>query len=261
MAMSSRIGPSSAPIPRAAPRGPRATWHGAVPRLVNGAATIREISIGDAPALLAQLADPVALRHVAPCPTTIAELRRFARWAREKRRRGRLICFAVIPDGHPQPVGLMQLWPLDPEHGTAEWGVVIGRSFWGSGLFPAAAALLFQFAFESLGVMRLEARTAIDNDRASAALRKVGARAEGRLCASVSTACATSDAHLWSFAPTSAQLAATVACSETRIRRMTAICASLATMLAAESGSRPSEGTCQNLSKLNGAQSNVSVSH
>lgn len=236
MAMSSCIGPSSAPIHRALRRGPRATWHGSVPRLVNGAATIREISIGDAPALLAQLADPVALRHVAPCPTTIAELRRFARWAREKRRRGRLICFAVIPDGHTQPVGLMQLWPLDPQHGTAEWGVVIGRSFWGSGLFPAAAALLFQFAFDSLGVMRLEARTAIDNERASAALRKVGARAEGRLGANVSTASATSDAYLWSFSPTSAQLAARVACSETRIRRMTEICASLATMLAVESG-------------------------
>jgi len=85
-------------------------------------------------------------------------------------------------------------------------------------------------------VMRLEARTAIDNERASAALRKVGARAEGRLGANVSTASATSDAYLWSFSPTSAQLAARVACSETRIRRMTEICASLATMLAVESG-------------------------
>ena len=45
---------------------PRLGWQGAVPRLVNGAATLREISIGDATALLAHLADPVALRHVAP---------------------------------------------------------------------------------------------------------------------------------------------------------------------------------------------------
>ena len=159
---------------------PRLGWQGAVPRLVNGAATLREISIGDATALLAHLADPVALRHVAPCPTTLAGLRRFARWARDRRRRGRLICFAVIPAGHRQPVGLMQLWPLDAAGTTAEWGVVIGRSFWGSGLFPAAAALLFRFAFHSLGIVRLEARTAVGNDRASAALRKIGARPEAR---------------------------------------------------------------------------------
>lgn len=237
MAMRGEVGSSPASIHRDPVSHKRATWQCAVPRLVNGAATIREISTGDASALLAQLADPVALRHVAPCPTTIDELRRFARWAREKRRRGRLICFAVIPDGHAQPVGLMQLWPLDPDHGIAEWGVIIGRSFWGTGLFPAAAALLFQFAFESLGVTRLEARTAIDNERASAALRKIGARAEGRLSASVSASCATSDACLWSFSATSVQLAASIACSETRIRRMTEICASLASMLAVDCGS------------------------
>ena len=194
--------------------GRSVAWHSAVPRLVNGSATLREISVGDAPALLEQLADPIALRHVAPCPATIADIRRFARWARETRRRGRLICFAVIPAGYRRPVGLMQLWPLDRDGTTAEWGVVIGRAFWGSGLFPAAASLLLQFAFDSLGVARLQARTAVGNERAGAAMQKIGATAEGRLSGGVRTERAMADVHRWWFLPSSTHTAASIACSE-----------------------------------------------
>jgi ribosomal-protein-alanine N-acetyltransferase len=197
--------------------GRRVAWHSAVPRLVNGFATLREISVGDAPALLEQLADPIALRHVAPCPATIAQIRRFARWARETRGRGRLICFAVIPAGCRRPVGLMQLWPLDRDGTTAEWGVVIGRAFWGSGLFPAAASLLLQFAFDSLGVARLQARTAVGNDRAGAAMQKIGATAEGRLKPAGRTERAIPDVHRWSFSPGSAHIAASIASSESTL--------------------------------------------
>jgi len=185
---------------------------------VNGSATLRELSVGDAPALLEQLADPIALRHVAPCPATITEIRRFARWARETRGRGRLICFAVIPAGYRRPVGLMQLWPLDQDRTTAEWGVVIGRAFWGSGLFPAAASLLLQFAFDSLGVARLQARTAVGNDRAGAAMQKIGgATVEERLSAGVRTERATPDVHRWSFSPSSVHIAASIACSKSTL--------------------------------------------
>lgn len=160
---------------------PRPGWPRTVPRLHNAAATLREISPRDAAALFVHLNDPVVLRHVSPSPGSIDGLERFARWAQEKRRRGRLICFSIIPAGQACPVGLVQVWPLDPNGVTAEWGVVLGRAFWGTGLFREAAALLFQFVFDRLGVVRLEARTNALNRRANAALKKVGARIEGRL--------------------------------------------------------------------------------
>jgi RimJ/RimL family protein N-acetyltransferase len=152
--------------------------------------------VRDAAVLVPHLMDAALRRHVTAGPDTIAEFRDFTRWAKAKRRRGQLYCFAIIPPGAVTPAGLIQLWPSDPGGATAEWGIVIGRAFWGSGLFTAATALLFQFAFDTLGVVRLEARTTTANRRANAALRKIGAVAEGRLRGSAPS---TPDRWLWSI--------------------------------------------------------------
>jgi RimJ/RimL family protein N-acetyltransferase len=47
--------------------------------------------------------------------------------------------------------------------------------FWGSGMFEESAELVLDFAFETLGVRRLEARAAVLNGRGNGALRKIGA--------------------------------------------------------------------------------------
>ena len=53
--------------------------------------------------------------------------------------------------------------------------------FWGTGLFMEGAKLAVQFAFETVGVHRLEARAAILNGRGNGALAKIGAVKEGVL--------------------------------------------------------------------------------
>ena len=61
-------------------------------------------------------------------------------------------------------------------------------STWGAGLFLDAARLLLEFAFDGLGVHRLEARAALANGRSQAAMRKLGAVQEGVLRQSLTTA-------------------------------------------------------------------------
>ena len=78
-------------------------------------------------------------------------------------------------------VGIFQLRELEPGFGTAEWGFALGSVYWGTGLFKSGAELLMQFAFETVGVHRLEARAAVHNGRGNGALRKVGAVQEGIL--------------------------------------------------------------------------------
>ena len=70
---------------------------------------------------------------------------------------------------------------LEPGFGTAEWGFAIGSPFWGTGVFQEGAELVLEFAFETLGVHRLEARAAVRNGRGNGALRKMGAVQEGLL--------------------------------------------------------------------------------
>ena len=70
------------------------------------------------------------------------------------------------------------LQPLSVDRARA---FAIAPEFWGSGLFSKGAAAVLGFAFEVVGVRRLEARAAVQNMRGNNALRKIGAMQEGIL--------------------------------------------------------------------------------
>jgi RimJ/RimL family protein N-acetyltransferase len=157
------------------------TWRHKLPVISAGGVTIRELRRDDAPTLLKMLADPAVWQHMAPAPDTLQRFQRFIAWTRAGRRAGRYICFGIVPPDSPHAVGLVQMWPLEPAFGTAEWGFMIGRPYWGSGIFTRAAELFLEFAVRSVGVHRLEARAAVENVSGHAALRRLGAHPEGVL--------------------------------------------------------------------------------
>ena len=138
-------------------------------------------ALTDATTLLSLLTTEEVTRFISPPPTTVEGFERFIQWAQREREAGRYVCFAVVPDGYDAAVGLFQIRQLDPTFGTAEWGFAIGSAFWGSGLFVAGAELVIDFAFDVIGVHRLEARAAVENGRGNGALRKIGAVQEGIL--------------------------------------------------------------------------------
>jgi [ribosomal protein S5]-alanine N-acetyltransferase len=156
-------------------------WRQQLPVLMGQGITLRELRMSDAPALLALLTTEEVTRFISPPPTTLAGFQRFIEWAAREREAGRYVCFAAVPDGYDTAVGLFQVRQLDPMYGTAEWGFAIGSAFWGSGLFVAGAELVMEFAFDVIGVHRLEARSAVQNGRGNGALRKIGAVREGIL--------------------------------------------------------------------------------
>jgi RimJ/RimL family protein N-acetyltransferase len=108
----------------------------------------------------------------------------------------------VVPQGLDTAVGIFQLRALDAEFSTAEWGFALGSAFWGRGLFLQGAQLMMTFAFDQVGVRRLEARAMADNDRGNGALRKVGARKEGVLRQAMAKGGCLHDAHLWAIVET-----------------------------------------------------------
>ncbi len=142
---------------------------------------LRELRAADAPSLLQLLATEEVARYIAPPPTTVEQFARFIAWTHQKRRDGRYVCFAIVPEGGDAAVGFFQLRALDPDFTTAEWGFVLGAPFWGTGLFLEGAQLTLRFAFDTVGIWRLEARALAANGRGTGALRKVGARLEGHL--------------------------------------------------------------------------------
>jgi RimJ/RimL family protein N-acetyltransferase len=143
--------------------------------------TIRELRGDDAGSLTSLFADPDVGRYIPPPPATPGDFVRFINWAHEQRESGSVLCFGVVPDGHDAAVGVLQLHEMEPTFYVSEWGFVLGRPYWGTGLFPRSAALLLRFAFETLGTHRLEARAMATNSRANAVLRRLGATEEGHL--------------------------------------------------------------------------------
>ena len=161
--------------PDATPVSNRLAWRTGLPVLESPGVLLREVEPSDAPALASMLGPPEVAQFLPPGPTTQEEFETFIAWAQQTRQAGRYISLAVVPRDIETAVGIFQIWPLQPDFGVAEWGFALGRPFWGTGLFLECARLVIDFAFEALGVQRLEARAAAEDRRGNAALWKVGA--------------------------------------------------------------------------------------
>jgi ribosomal-protein-alanine N-acetyltransferase len=176
-------------------------WKKQLPVLEANGVTLREMRVTDASSLLALLTTEEVTRFISPPPTTVEGFERFIQWAQREREAGRYACFAVVPAGYDTAVGIFQVRQLDPSFGTAEWGFALGSAFWGSGLFVSGAELMIDFAFDVIGVHRLEARAAVENGRGNSALRKVGAVQEGILRRSFLRHGRLLDQALWAILP------------------------------------------------------------
>jgi [ribosomal protein S5]-alanine N-acetyltransferase len=156
-------------------------WRRRLPVLADAHVTLRGLQLGDAESLLRHLATTAVSRHMNPPPCTIEGFQRFIRWTQAQRRHGALACFAVVPAGQFEAVGIIQIWRLESDFSNAEWGIAIGQRHWGRGLATHAAALLFNFAFETVGAARVEARAVGSNGRGRNLMLRLGATHEGTL--------------------------------------------------------------------------------
>ena len=173
-------------------------WREGLPVLGGAQVTLRELRASDAPSLFAMLTTEEVSRFISPPPTTVEGFERFIAWTLRQRQAGTYACFAVTLTGSDTAIGIFQLRELDPGFGTAEWGFAIGSPFWGTGVFQDGAELMVTFAFETVGVHRLEARAAVKNGRGNGALRKMGAIQEGLLRKSFLKDGEYLDQNLWS---------------------------------------------------------------
>jgi RimJ/RimL family protein N-acetyltransferase len=143
--------------------------------------TLREMRLKDAASMLAMLTTQEVSRFISQPPANVTGFERFITWANRERQAGNYACFAVVPHGMDNAVGLFQLRSRESGFGMAEWGFALGAPFWGTGIFLEGAGLLMDFAFGIVGARRLEARSMVTNGRGNGGLRKVGAVREGVL--------------------------------------------------------------------------------
>ena len=159
----------------------RRNWREELPTLQGGRVVLRQMRVDDAAALFAMVTPQEVSRFISAPPANVPGFELFIARSIAQQRSGGLACFVVTLRGHDTAIGLFQVRELEPRFRSAEWGFALGSPFWGRGLFEEAAELVMRFAFDTLGVHRLEARAAVMNGRGNRALQKVGAVAEGVL--------------------------------------------------------------------------------
>jgi [ribosomal protein S5]-alanine N-acetyltransferase len=186
-------------LPTWGPAAP-ADWRQGLPVLHGLGLTLRELTTADAPALQAQLTTAQVSRFISPPPTSIAGFERFIAWTHRERAAGRYACFAIVPEGETAAVGIFQVRRLEGRDGVAEWGFILGEAYWGTGLFLAGAQRVVDFAFDAMGLDRLEARAAVQNGRGNGALAKLGAVREAVLRQSFARHGERLDQTLWGLA-------------------------------------------------------------
>jgi [ribosomal protein S5]-alanine N-acetyltransferase len=174
-------------------------WRTQLPVLHGHGVHLRELRTSDAASLFALMTTEEVARFISPPPTTVEGFVRFIEWTQQRRADGKHVCFAVVPEGSDTAVGLIQFHAVERDFSVAEWGFALGSAWWGKGLFMESAQLVLEFAFDQVGVRRMEARAVTENGRGNGALRKLGAVREAELRFSFAKGVRRYNQYLWSI--------------------------------------------------------------
>ena len=147
------------------------------PRLV-----LRAITPADVPALFAIFGDPAVCRYwsrpALPDLAAAAALQDEIAGGFAARS---LFQWGIAAQEADALVGTCTLAALSVEHRRAEVGFALGRASWGRGYIAEALPVLAGFAFETLGLHRLEADVDPRNGPSIRALERAGFTREGHL--------------------------------------------------------------------------------
>jgi RimJ/RimL family protein N-acetyltransferase len=133
--------------------------------------SLKPMAQSDAPALLAILSDPEAMRFWQRPP--IMRLAVVEEMVREQIAAGPLCRYWTVRRGL-DPIGSCDLSFIRPEDGQAQVGFLFRRDQWGFGFAGEAMAAVTAFAFERLSLSLLIARTHVENSRARRLLERLG---------------------------------------------------------------------------------------
>ena len=136
----------------------------------------------DAPALMELGRDPEVVRFFSWGPYEREdEPRAYVERLAADRAAGRQMDFLVVRLGDGAVLGVTGISELSRRDRRAVVGTWLGRAHWGSGANAESKALVAALAFRTLGLERLGAYAAVENERSRRALERLGFRPEGTL--------------------------------------------------------------------------------
>jgi ribosomal-protein-alanine N-acetyltransferase len=151
----------------------------AVPELAEDGVRLRELTEDDIPGWFARASDRQSSALSGdPVPGSIEEGVRWLESHRERFRRQTGIRWAIVPDGSAASAGTIGLAITSKAERVAELGMVIARAYWGRGIATSAARLVTAYAFDTLGLLEIQAEFDQSNAGSRRVLEKLGFRFE-----------------------------------------------------------------------------------
>lgn len=109
-------------------------------------------------------------------------MRNYVSTAIANRAAGKEYAFLVFDKKTQEYAGSTRFYDIQPENETLQLGYTwYGKKFRGTGLNKHCKFLLLNFAFESLGMLRVEFRADARNEQSIAAMKSIGCKVEGIL--------------------------------------------------------------------------------
>ena len=149
----------------------------AVPVLHGELVYLRELNESDIPAWFKRATDIESADLAGdPVPDSIALGFQWLDRHKDRFRQHAAIRWAIVPRGSTESVGTIGLAITCKERGVANLQIVVGRAHWSKGIGTSAANLVKGYAFNSLGLVELNAEVLQRNLASVRLLEKVGFR-------------------------------------------------------------------------------------
>ena len=147
---------------------------------VDGGLVLRPLCDSDAPAILELFGDPKVTRFMTvPLQKSQEDAIKFIAEIDRMFHEGTMFQWGIALDD--QVVGSFTLADIDQLNSHAEVGFAVAQRFWGQRILSRILPTAFDFAFETMGLHRLEADVDPRNVASLRALERQGFQREGRV--------------------------------------------------------------------------------
>jgi ribosomal-protein-alanine N-acetyltransferase len=141
---------------------------------------LRELQVADSEAMLETYSDPETMKYWSAKPVVdLNGAREMVQADVDWAAKGDALVWAITNPPSDKVLGKCVLFQFSHENQRAEFGYVINRSHWAKGYMTETLTAIINFAFNELGLHRLEVDTDAENLASLRVMEKLGFTREG----------------------------------------------------------------------------------
>ncbi|WP_163102231.1 GNAT family N-acetyltransferase [Peribacillus alkalitolerans] len=153
-----------------------------LPELQTDRLKLRKLTMNDIEDIFTYASDDEVSKYVTwDSHRTLIDTKSYLNFVLGQYEKHQLAPWGIELKENPGIIGTIDFVSWQPKHNRAEIGYVLAPSLWGIGLMTEASQALIKFGFEKMDLIRIQARTLLDNKGSQRVLEKSGMIFEGVL--------------------------------------------------------------------------------